>query len=213
MKHLLDANTLIEAKNRYYGMTICPGYWSWLLLQNQAFELASIVSVKDELTKGKDELAEWAKDHAGLFHDISDDETQAAFGQVAAAIAELGDKMKVGALEEFLGGADPWLIANRPLKNVGEAAETRQKRPKKRSLRVVNEHFEAVFNAVSATQVVFQRPAKAMTTGATLVTHEVLNREVKRKFIIPNVCEMFGVPYMNTFALLNKLEARFVLPT
>ncbi len=72
--------------------------------------------------------------------------------------------MKVGALEEFLGGADPWLIA------------------------------------------------KAITTGATVVTHEVLNREVKRKFIIPNVCEMFGVPYMNTFELLNKLEARFVLP-
>ena len=47
---------------------------------------------------------------------------------------------------------------NRSLKNVGEAAETRQKRPKKRSLRAVNEHFEAVFNAVSATQVVFQRP-------------------------------------------------------
>ncbi|WP_166362013.1 DUF4411 family protein [Pseudomonas akapageensis] len=163
MKHLLDANTLIEAKNRYYGMTICPGFWSWLLLQNQALELASIISVKDELTRGKDDLAEWAKDNATLFHDISDDSTQAAFGQIVAAIAEQSGRMKVGALDEFLAGADPWLIA------------------------------------------------KAMTTGATVVTHEVLNREVKRKFIIPNVCEMFGVPYMNTFELLNKLEARLVL--
>jgi len=51
------------------------------------------------------------------------------------------------------------LGASRPLKNVGEAAETRQKQAKKRSLRAVNEHFEPVFNAVSATQVVFQRPA------------------------------------------------------
>ncbi|MGR6735225.1 DUF4411 family protein [Pseudomonas chlororaphis subsp. piscium] len=164
MKHLLDANTLIEAKNRYYGMTICPGYWSWLLLQNQAFELASIVSVKDELTKGKDELAQWAKDNSALFHEISDERTQEAFGQVVSAIAVQSEKMKVGALDEFLSGADPWLIA------------------------------------------------KAITTGATVVTHEVLNLEVKRKFIIPNVCEMFGVPYMNTFELLNKLEARFVLP-
>ncbi len=40
---------------------------------------------------------------------------------------------------------------NRPLKNVGEAASARQKQPKKRSLRVVNEHFEAVFNAAMAT--------------------------------------------------------------
>jgi hypothetical protein len=47
---------------------------------------------------------------------------------------------------------------SRPLKNVGEAGKTRRKRPKKRSLRVVNEHFEAVFNAVLPTQVVFQRP-------------------------------------------------------
>ncbi|OYT95585.1 MAG: hypothetical protein CFE49_11940, partial [Pseudomonas sp. PGPPP3] len=46
----------------------------------------------------------------------------------------------------------------RPLKNVGEAGKTRQKRPKKRSLRVVNEHFEAVFNAVLSTQIVFQGP-------------------------------------------------------
>ena len=49
---------------------------------------------------------------------------------------------------------------NRPLKNVGEAGKTRQKRPKKRSLRAVNEHFEAVFNAVLPTQVVFQQPVK-----------------------------------------------------
>ncbi|MHB0804450.1 hypothetical protein [Stutzerimonas nitrititolerans] len=47
----------------------------------------------------------------------------------------------------------------RLLKNVGEAGKTRQKRPKKRSLGVLNEHFEAVFNAVLPTQVVFQRPA------------------------------------------------------
>jgi hypothetical protein len=44
------------------------------------------------------------------------------------------------------------------MKNVGEAASARQKQPKKRSLRVVNEHFEAVFNAAMATQVVFQQP-------------------------------------------------------
>ena len=30
MTYLLDANTLIEAKNRYYRMTVCPAYWSWV---------------------------------------------------------------------------------------------------------------------------------------------------------------------------------------
>ncbi|AQZ94723.1 hypothetical protein BVH74_08155 [Halopseudomonas phragmitis] len=55
-------------------------------------------------------------------------------------------------------------IRREPLKNVGEAGKTRQKQPTKRSLRGVNEHLEAVFNAVLPTQVVFQkfpRPANA----------------------------------------------------
>ena len=44
--------------------------------------------------------------------------------------------------------------ANRPLKNVFEAVDTRQKQAKKRSLCVINEHFEPVFNTVAATQIV-----------------------------------------------------------
>jgi hypothetical protein len=163
MNHLLDANTLIEAKNRYYGMAICPGFWQWLLLKNKALALSSIAPVMDELAKGNDELAGWAKENSGFFHITTDDATQQAFAQVAGLVAEQAPRMKTGALEEFLAGADPWLIA------------------------------------------------KAMTTGATLVTHEVLNREAKRKFIIPNICEQLNVPFLNTFELLHRLEARFVL--
>jgi len=46
------------------------------------------------------------------------------------------------------------------LKNVFEAADTRQKQAKKRSLCIINEHFEPVFNTVAATQIVFQWPVK-----------------------------------------------------
>ena len=52
------------------------------------------------------------------------------------------------------------VIFNRPLRNVFEAVDTRQKQPKKRSLCIINEHFEPVFNTVAATQIVFQRPVK-----------------------------------------------------
>ncbi|MDH1558668.1 hypothetical protein OF113_08645 [Ectopseudomonas chengduensis] len=45
-------------------------------------------------------------------------------------------------------------------KNVGEAASARQKQAKKRSLRAVNEHFEPVFNAAMATQIVFRGALK-----------------------------------------------------
>ena len=49
---------------------------------------------------------------------------------------------------------------NWSLQNVGEAGKTRQTQPKKRSLRSVNEHSEAVFNDVLPTQVALQGPAR-----------------------------------------------------
>ncbi|MDP1934230.1 MAG: hypothetical protein Q8K47_05005, partial [Nitrosomonas sp.] len=49
------------------------------------------------------------------------------------------------------------------MKNVFEAADARQKQAKKRSLCLINEHFESVFNTVAATQIVFQRPVSIDT--------------------------------------------------
>ena len=48
---------------------------------------------------------------------------------------------------------------DRVLKNVFEAASTRQKLPRKRSLHPANDHFETIFNTVIATQIVFKQPA------------------------------------------------------
>lgn len=76
MTYLLDANTLIEAKNRYYRMTVCPAYWSWVQRSQGTGIVSSIEPVGDELKRGNDELAEWAKDQAGLFLPVSDDDTQ-----------------------------------------------------------------------------------------------------------------------------------------
>ncbi|NRR34330.1 DUF4411 family protein [Oxalobacteraceae bacterium] len=164
MKYLLDSNTLIEAKNRYYSMTVCPAYWLWLIQKNQSHDVASITSVSKELREGKDELAEWAIANPEIFLEVDDDETQINFGEVANLVFGKAATMKTGAVEEFLSGADPWLIA------------------------------------------------KAMTTKATVVTHEAFHADVKRKFLIPNICRHFGVSWINTFEMLDTLEARFVLP-
>ncbi len=43
------------------------------------------------------------------------------------------------------------VITNRLLKNVFEAADARKKQAKKRSLYLINEHFEPVFNTAAAT--------------------------------------------------------------
>lgn len=76
--------------------------------------------------------------------------TQTTFAQVAQHVASTALQMKAGAIEEFLGGADPWLIA------------------------------------------------KAMTMNATVVTHEQLNLAACGKFLIPNVCQHFEVPFVDT---------------
>ena len=51
--------------------------------------------------------------------------------------------------------------------------------------------------------------AYAKINDLTLVTHEVLAPDVRRKVPMPNVCEAFGVAYVNTFGMLRELEASF----
>ncbi|NVD70154.1 DUF4411 family protein [Duganella sp. BJB1802] len=164
MRYLLDANTFVEAKNRYYNMTVCPAYWEWILQKYGSNDVASISMVGDELKKGDDELAMWVRNYPGLFEAVDDESTQGCFVKVAEFVVSEDYRMKVGAVEDFLAGADPWLIA------------------------------------------------KAMATGATVVTHERHHPDVVKKFLIPNVRDVFGIAWMNTFDLLYKLEARFVLP-
>ncbi|PMZ04743.1 hypothetical protein C1Y08_07020 [Pseudomonas sp. FW306-02-F02-AA] len=60
----------------------------------------------------------------------------------------------------------------RPCENVASEGKTRQKQARKRSLRVVNEHSEPVFNAGLSSAVVFTRPAWHMPcTGTDIGTH------------------------------------------
>ncbi|MDE3226391.1 MAG: DUF4411 family protein [Nitrospirota bacterium] len=45
--------------------------------------------------------------------------------------------------------------------------------------------------------------------GCVVVTHEVLNPDIKRKVPIPNVCQAFDVPFIDTFEMLRRLGVRF----
>ena len=51
--------------------------------------------------------------------------------------------------------------------------------------------------------------AYAMSKSQIIVTHEVLDPGIKRKVPIPNVCEAFGVSYVDTFEMLRQLGVRF----
>jgi hypothetical protein len=111
VNRLLDANVFIEAKNRYYGFDICPGFWNWM---DGVFDngVNTIDRVWTELIADKeDELSKWARDRKGLPHILasSDADTQAAFGEVANFVARGG--YRAAAINKFLNGADPWLVA------------------------------------------------------------------------------------------------------
>lgn len=109
MKYLLDANTYIEAKNLYYGMDICPGYWQWLDIQFQNNLVNSVHSVFSELNGYGDELSEWVKERRDQFLSVTDDETQDIYARIVQFVAD-GDYQAANR-DQFLAGADPWLIA------------------------------------------------------------------------------------------------------
>ncbi|MDC3411862.1 DUF4411 family protein [Aquibacillus sp. 3ASR75-11] len=50
--------------------------------------------------------------------------------------------------------------------------------------------------------------AYAKAYNLTVVTHEEFKREIKKRILIPNVCRAFEIPYINTFEMLRRLNAR-----
>ena len=108
--YLLDSNTYIEAKNRYYRMTFCPAYWDWLDRQFAEDKLASIKPVYEEICGKGDELADWVRMRPHHFRAVSSISTQDKFASIAKTVAS--DKMfNEAKVSVFLKGADPWLIA------------------------------------------------------------------------------------------------------
>ncbi len=160
--YLLDANSYIEAKNRYYQMSFCPAYWDWLDQQYTLGTLASISSVYDEVARKGDDLSTWVQARPHQFLAVSAPAIQSKMTEVAQHVADLPNKDSAN-VANFLSGADPWLIAVAAL------------------------HDE------------------------TIVTHEALTGANSKKIKIPNICNHFGVRYINTFELLNELSARFML--
>lgn len=51
--------------------------------------------------------------------------------------------------------------------------------------------------------------AYAMAKGCVVVTHEEYNPNIQRKIPIPNVCQAFGVSYVDTFEMLRRLGVTF----
>ena len=109
MTYVLDSNVFIEAKNRYYGFDIAPGFWDWLDLVHSTGSVCSIEPVRDELVAGDDPLAGWAAAHGPFFRPI-DTATTREF----PVLTKWADSQRytAAAISEFLGNtADYYLVA------------------------------------------------------------------------------------------------------
>ncbi|MGE5484150.1 MAG: DUF4411 family protein [Ignavibacteriales bacterium] len=53
--------------------------------------------------------------------------------------------------------------------------------------------------------------AFARARNCIIVTHEVPKPDIRRKVPIPNVCQQFGIGYVNTFEMLRRLGIRWVI--
>ncbi len=109
--YVLDANVFIEASRRYYAFDLAPGFWSSLIQHAKDSRIISIDRIKQELERGKDELAEWVKhDFQEAFASTHDADILDSYRNIMSWVnshSQFSDAAKA----DFASGADGWLIA------------------------------------------------------------------------------------------------------
>jgi hypothetical protein len=111
-RYLLDANAFIEAKNRYYGFDICPGFWSSLITQNIAKRVFSIDRIADELREQDDDVKSWVDgDVPDTFFKKTEDQAVIDRFQRMVSWVYSQSQFADAAKTEFASVADGWLVA------------------------------------------------------------------------------------------------------
>ena len=72
-----------------------------------------------------------------------------------------------------------------------------------------NQQFTASAKAEFASVADGWLAAYAHANNCTVVTEEKFRDNIKKRVPIPNVCDAFGVPYMDTFEMLRTLGCQF----
>lgn len=159
--YVLDANVFIEAARRYYAFDLAPPFWESLVQHAASGRIYSIDRVKQELERGKDELATWATSQfTDAFASTDEEDVIESYSEVMSWVQEQNQFIDA-AKADFAAVADGWLVAYAKAKDY------------------------------------------------TLVTHELPAADARKKVPIPNVCEAFGVSYIDTFEMLRELGVRF----
>lgn len=109
--YLLDANVFVEAARRYYAFDILPPFWDLLVGHAARGVVCSVDRVKDELLRGKDELAEWVVNEFKSAFRRTDTSDVVNMYRTIMSWVSLHSQFKPEAKSEFAVAADGWLIA------------------------------------------------------------------------------------------------------
>lgn len=111
-RYVLDANVFIEAKNKFYGFNLCPGFWKSLIVQHESSRVCSIDKVLDELTDEGDLLSDWAKNAVpGTFFKKTQDQAVVRAFQAMITWVNSAAQFTPAAKADFAATADGWVIA------------------------------------------------------------------------------------------------------
>jgi len=110
-KYVLDANVFIEAARRYYAFDLAPKFWESLVHYSERQQISSIDRVKEELDRGKDDLADWAS--CEFHHAFASTNKQEIFTSYREIMNWVNnqDQFSSEAKSDFADSADGWLIA------------------------------------------------------------------------------------------------------
>lgn len=109
MAYLLDSDTLIAAKNEFYRFNFCPGYWDWILRENTLGKVFIIDRIRDELTKGNDDLVTWVKSNSKQLSISTPEDVSNSLTIVSKWASS--QRYMDAAVNSFLSGVDYYLIA------------------------------------------------------------------------------------------------------
>ena len=111
MTYLFDSNTFMEAARLYYSFDLAPGFWEWLLSDPMRPEIASVESVRDEISKGTGDLVDWAANAPADFWRPVTAATLDSAMELSEWAADPARIFKQSAVDGFLASCDYWLIA------------------------------------------------------------------------------------------------------
>ena len=109
--YVLDTNVFIEAARRYYAFDIAPPFWESLVLHAANGRIYSIDRVKQELERGKDELATWATSQFNdAFASTDEEDVIESYSEVISWV-QAQEQFLDAAKADFAAVADGWLVA------------------------------------------------------------------------------------------------------